>query len=160
MQLKLAALAVIYFSLFSAAYADSTAGKPTTPIRISIVPESDVANGRVAKFLISASSDITSDAFVINIVPAKGSKWLSGPKQWRGSVLARQPQQLHVTVRMPASGVPSLSANAGIEADDGSRMGASVVYSEPSKSSNDNKHINQGRVVPRQNDPVIEYSVQ
>jgi len=160
MKLKLAALVVIFFSLFSVAFADSASGKPATPIQISIVPESIVAKGQVAKFLISTSSEIASDAFVINIIPAKGSQWLSGPKQWRGSVLPRQAQQIHVTLRMPTSGVPTLSANAGIEAEDGSRMGASVVFSEPSASTTEQEKLKQGRVVPRQNDPVIEYLVQ
>ena len=160
MQLKLASLVIFSAAFCSIALADDAAGKPTAPVQISIISESKLTPGGVGHFLISASSDIASDAFVINVIPPKGGKWMSGSKQWRGPVLPKQARQIRVIVRMPDKGVPTLEVNAGIEADDGSRMAASAVYSEPSTTSNEEASENHGRIVQRQSEPVVEYTLQ
>jgi len=160
MQLKLAALVIISTALCSNAFADTAAGKPSVPVQITITPESEVTPGGVSQFLISATSQIASDSFVINIIPPKGGKWLSGPSQWRGPVLPRQAQQIRVTLRMPDTGALALEVNAGIEADDGSRMAASAVYSESSTPPNNGANDSKGRIVQRLAAPIVEYTLQ
>jgi len=160
MRIKITALILCFFSLVSSVFAEQGLGKPTTPVQISIVPETAVTAGAVCKFIITASSQLASDNFVITIIPPAGGVLLSGSQQWQGPVLPQHPVQLQVTIRMPATGESSITADATIQASDGSRLAASTEYRLSTASTMGAVKARAGRVVPRQGSPVVEFAVK
>ena len=133
---------------------------PTTPVLISITPETSVSAGSVSTFLVTASTMLASDSFVVEVVPALGSEWISGPLQWQGSIEPGQVQELRVSLRMPTVGVPSVTANASIQASDGSRLAASAEYRLQQIMPAGAQKLNSGRKRLRNGSPVIEYTVK
>ena len=161
MQLKLVALALFgFFAFIHTAWAENVAVKATTPVQISIFPETSVAVGSASTFVVRASSMLPSENFVIEVLPEQGSKWISGQKRWQGAIVPGQVLELRVSVQMPNHGVPAISANASIQAGDGTQLAASAVYRQQKISPIAAQKSNTARNVSRDGRPVVEYRVR
>ena len=161
MRLKLVALA--FFSVFvftTVAWAENIAVKATTPVQISIFPETNVAAGSISTFVVRASSMLASENFVIEVLPAQGAKWISGPQQWQGTVVPGQLLEFKVTVQLPDGTVPEISATASIQADDGTQLAANAVYRKQPISTIASQKLAPSRSVSRNGRPVVEYRVR
>ncbi|MCI0506579.1 MAG: hypothetical protein L0Z73_10775 [Gammaproteobacteria bacterium] len=142
-----------------AALADPVAVKAATPVQVSIVPESAVAPGTAAAFLVRVSSDIASDNLVVDISLPPGAELLSGDLRWAGGIGPGEVRELRVIARFPADSVPHIAATATIRSTNGAQLAASEEYRQAVAMPSAAK-ITQGRTVPRNGRTVVEYSLK
>ena len=142
------------------AAAETIAVKPSTPVEISIVPESAVYPGAVVAFLVRASSSLPSENLLIQANLPQGSELVSGDLQWLGSVMPGQTRELRFSLRLSSGEVPAVHASASIQSPTGAQMAASAVYRQADLAPAGILKANQERKVNRNGQPVVEYSIK
>jgi len=153
-------IAISIWCVAQVAWAESIAVKPTTPVQVSIQPESAVSPGGVASFVVRVSSSLPSDnlSIAVNLPPA--SKLVSGKLQWRGSILQGEIKELRFSLQLPPQAVPAINASARIQALSGAQLAASAVYRQALVSPAGLSKTNQGRIVSRKGSTVVEFSLK
>ena len=77
------------------AWAESIAVKPTSPIHVSIHPESVVSPGSIVSFVVQVTSSLPSDNLIIDIDLPQGAELVSGELYWRGTIYQEEICNLH-----------------------------------------------------------------
>ena len=142
------------------AWAESVAVKPTTPVQISIHPESNVSPGSVATFVVRVSSGLPSNNLSIDIDRPQGSALVSGELQWRGSIRQGEIKELRFSLQLATQTVPVIHAAASIQSFNGTQLAASATYRQTMVSPAGLSKANQGRKVSRKGRAVVEYSLK
>ena len=141
------------------AFAETIAVKPTTPLQVSIAPESVVAAGSSVSFVVRVSSALASDSLAIRVNQPAGAELLSGDLQWFGSIRPGDVRELRFALRLPGQMVPDIYATATIQSTGGAQLAASDVYRQSMALPTGLKVI-PGRTVSRQGRSVVEYSLK
>ena len=84
------------------AWAETIAVKPTTPVQISIHPESPVSPGSVASFVVRVSSSLPSDNLRIIVELPPASELMSGELQWLGSIYQGEIKEINNAIILSA----------------------------------------------------------
>ena len=142
------------------AWAESVAVKPTTPIQISILPESAVSPGSVASFVVRVSSSLPSDNFNISVELPQGAALVSGELQWRGTIYLGEIKELRFSLQLPSQAVPEINASASIQDLNGAQLAASAVYRQTIALPTGISKTKQGRQVSREGRTVVEFPLK
>ncbi|WP_455202391.1 hypothetical protein [Kaarinaea lacus] len=142
------------------AWAETIAVKPTTPVQISIHPESTVSPGSVVSFVVRVSSSLPSDNLHITVELPPASEVMSGELQWSGSIYQGEIKEIRFSLKFPPHTVPVVSASASIQAVNGAQLAASTVYRQAMAQPAGISKSNQGRKVSREGRSVVEYSLK
>ena len=141
------------------AWAESIAVKPTTPVQVSIFPESAVSAGSVVSFVVRVSSSLPSDSLNIVVELPAATDLVSGNLNWRGSIAQGEVKELRFSLQLPPQTVPVINASASIQAVNGAQLAASAAYRQLQLMPAGINKINQGRIVPRKGSSVVEFSL-
>jgi hypothetical protein len=142
-----------------AVLAETVAVKATTPLQITIVPESSVSPGSIASFVVRVSSSLASNNLVVAVSQPAGSELMSGELNWSGGIAQGEVRELRFMLRLPADSVPSITATATILSTQGGQLAASDVYRQAVATPTGLKAA-PGRTVSRQGRAVVEYSLK
>lgn len=142
------------------AWAESIAVKPTTPVQISIHPESAVSPGSIVSFVVQVSSSLPSNNLRIAVDLPSASELVSGELQWRGSIYQGEIKELRFSLKFPPQSVPAVNASASIQAMSGAQLAASAEYRQAVVQPAGISKANQGRKVSRKGRTVVEYSLK
>ncbi|MGD8572789.1 MAG: hypothetical protein PVH98_10015 [Gammaproteobacteria bacterium] len=152
-------MAVLVLFCSQPGWAQGVAIKPTTPVQITIVPESAVAPGSTSTFTIRASSSLPSSQLHIDITPSQGAQLLSGDLHWEGSVIPGQVRQLSITLRFDDQHQPQVSAVASIQSANSAQLAASAAYRPSVVQPTGVRLTPDHRQSSRNGQPVVEYSL-
>ena len=142
------------------AWAESIAVKPTTPVQVSIFPESAVSAGSVVSFVVRVSSSLPSDSLNIVVELPAATDLVSGNLNWRGSIAQGEVKELRFSLQLPPQTVPVINASASIQAVNGAQLAASAAFRQPQLMPAGINKINQGRIVSRKGSSVVEFSLK
>jgi len=142
-----------------ASLADTVAVKPTTPIQVSILPESGVVAGGRASFVVRVSSTYSSNQLKIQVALPEGAELMSGALQWSGGISQDETRELRFELRLPRDTVPDINVIATIQSSNGGQLAATDVYHQPLATPTAFK-VAPGRTVSRQGRSVVEYSLK
>ena len=142
-----------------ASLADTVAVKPTTPIQVSILPESGVFAGGRASFVVRVSSTYSSNQLKIQVALPEGAELMSGALQWSGGISQDETRELRFELRLPRDTVPDINVIATIQSSNGGQLAATDVYHQPLATPTAFK-VAPGRTVSRQGRSVVEYSLK
>jgi len=141
------------------ALADAVAVKPTTPLHVSIVPESGVSAGGAATFVVRVSSAYSSDHLKIEVAQPDGAELLSGALQWSGEILQDETRELRFELRLPQHAVPDINVVATIQSPNGGQLAATDVFHQAVARPSAYKAA-PGRTVSRRGHSVVEFSLK
>ncbi|WP_455222193.1 hypothetical protein [Kaarinaea lacus] len=141
------------------ALAETVAVKPTTPLHVSIIPESAVTPGNNASFVVRVSSALASNNLVISVNQPEGAELLSGELQWSGSIAQGEVRELRFALRLPERAVPVINVIATIQSASGAQLAATDTYRQ-SVAMPAGLKVAPGRTVSRHGHPVVEYSLK
>jgi hypothetical protein len=141
-------------------------GKPQSPVSVSIQPSKASQTDENIGFIVRATSQISSQQFVIIVHPPKDMQLIRGELTWRGAVQAGQSKTLEFTGFFKQKLNQRILVNAMIESESGPRFSARASYKIPS-SGNNVKALSetqpdrqpQGNTLQRGDHTVIEYPV-
>lgn len=153
-------IAISLWCVAQVAWAESIAVKPTTPVQVSIHPESAVSPGSVASFVVRVSSSLPSDNLLIVVDLPPASELVSGKLQWRGSIYQGEIKELRFSLKLPPQTIPAINVSASIQAMSGAQLAASAVYRQTMAQPAGVSKTIQGRKVSRKGRTVVEYSLK
>ena len=134
--------------------------KPTTPVKVSLQPQSQPKAGQAVEFVVRAVSDIATFSLIIIVQTPLGAVVQSGALVWEGAANAGETKTLRVLLLLPAQGGTEVSAVARIRAPNGAQLAARAVYRDNSGAVAASLGKSRPRSVLRNSRAVAEYPLQ